>query len=247
MPEIPRISPHAPRFERRVRTTGIMIGVPCYGGMMSAATYHGLRDTENECRDLGIPFHVITITNESLVQRARNRIAAYFLRSSCDRLVFVDADIGFVGAQVLRLVKHDVPLIGATYRKKSVHEVEFAVNFAPHDGIVQRNAETGAVEARHIPTGFMCVKREVFETIRTAMPHLRYMVRDDGEQRDEWAFFDCWIDPASNTYLSEDYAFCERWRALGGTVWLDPAIILEHHGIVPLHADPLEQLFEQQP
>ena len=36
-----------------------------------------------------------------------------------------------------------------------------------------------------------------------------------------WRFFDCMVDPDSGRYLSEDYAFCRRWRDIGGKVFVD--------------------------
>ena len=29
------------------------------------------------------------------------------------------------------------------------------------------------------------------------------------------------IDPATGTYLSEDFAFCKRWTDIGGEIWAD--------------------------
>jgi hypothetical protein len=31
--------------------------------------------------------------------------------------------------------------------------------------------------------------------------------------------------------ISEDYRFCDRWRAIGGRVWCDPEMKVDHHGI----------------
>ena len=38
------------------------------------------------------------------------------------------------------------------------------------------------------------------------------------------------IDPANGAYVSEDYAFCRRWRNLGGEIWLDLDSRLTHTG-----------------
>ena len=45
-----------------------------------------------------------------------------------------------------------------------------------------------------------------------------------------YALFDCMIDPETGVYLSEDYAFCRRWRAKGGEIWLDLKSRLTHSG-----------------
>jgi hypothetical protein len=42
--------------------------------------------------------------------------------------------------------------------------------------------------------------------------------------------FDCVIDRETGHYLSEDYTFCQRWRAIGGRIWLDPTGMLVHVG-----------------
>ena len=45
-----------------------------------------------------------------------------------------------------------------------------------------------------------------------------------------WTFFDQMIHPVSKRYLSEDYAFCEKWRSCGGDVWLDISQTIFHTG-----------------
>ena len=38
------------------------------------------------------------------------------------------------------------------------------------------------------------------------------------------------VDPDSGRYLSEDYAFCRRWRDIGGKVFIDINSKLDHQG-----------------
>jgi hypothetical protein len=45
-----------------------------------------------------------------------------------------------------------------------------------------------------------------------------------------YALFDCMIEPETGHYLSEDYTFCKRWRAIGGKVWLNTKSSLIHIG-----------------
>jgi hypothetical protein len=52
------------------------------------------------------------------------------------------------------------------------------------------------------------------------------------EEFSKWTylFFDCMHEKDTKRYLSEDYAFCRRWQELGGEVWLDPIVKLDHIG-----------------
>ena len=45
-----------------------------------------------------------------------------------------------------------------------------------------------------------------------------------------FALFDTMIDALTGEYLSEDYAFCKRWRAIGGEIWVDLQSKLTHVG-----------------
>ncbi len=46
------------------------------------------------------------------------------------------------------------------------------------------------------------------------------------------------IEPETQHYLSEDYTFCRRWRALGGEIWLDTQGALVHTGAQDFVGNP---------
>lgn len=241
-PAPPWISAAAPVFRSAVECTGLLIAVPCYGGMLTAATARSLLDTQRAALTLGLPFAVATTTNESLVPRARNALAARFLASSASHLLFADSDIGFGADAVLRLLGHGRPLIGGLYRAKTTDRQEWVVQFpADSDNRLlpaRRDSRTGAVEVAALGTGFLLLHRAVLERLAAAHPETLHRTEDGPAH----AFFESGIEPGAapgeGRYLSEDYLFCARWRALGGEAWCDPAIILEHHGQVRLSGDP---------
>lgn len=241
----PRISEAGPVFTAPRPKAAVMFGVPCYGGLVHDATLHGMLDAQARLREHDIGFAYVTTRNESLVQRARNYCVAQFMKSDCTHLLFVDADIGFRAAHVLRLLAHDRPLIGGLYRKKTLERRDFVVTWLPGE-TAPRDARTGAVQCAAVGTGFMLIRRDVIERMIEAFPGTRYLIHPDdvsGAQADHaHALFDCWIDPVTRTYLSEDYAFCARWRAMGGEVWCDPALVLEHHGTACFVADPTDDI-----
>lgn len=94
------------------------------------------------------------------------------------------------------------------------------------------------LEVLEIGTGYMLIKRAVFSKFKEEYPHLSY--RPDSPDKTEFsgsreihAFFDTVIDPVSKRYLSEDYMFCQYWRAIGGKIWLCPWMETTHVGTYP--------------
>ncbi len=91
------------------------------------------------------------------------------------------------------------------------------------------------LEVMEIGTGFMMVKRQVFEKFKAEYPHLNYKPDHVGQNNFDGtryihAYFDTVIDPDTHRYLSEDYMFCQYWRAIGGQVWLCPWMRTGHVG-----------------
>jgi len=107
------------------------------------------------------------------------------LRSDSSHLLFIDSDIHFDPQDVLALIALDKDVIGAPYPKKSinwkniaaalvkdpttpVNELDNLVGdyvFNPVPGTTQFNVRE-PLEVMEIGTGFMMVKREVFEKLR---------------------------------------------------------------------------------
>lgn len=175
-------------------------------------------------------------------------------------LLFIDSDIGFDPQDVLAMIALDKDIIGGPYPKKSINwrnVYEGAKNAVKNDKKGEFNAAeleqlTGdyvfnpvpgtkqfkvnePLEVMEIGTGFMLIKREVFSKFKEEYPHLRYKPDHQGQpnfdgSRYIHAYFDTVIDPNSDRYLSEDYMFCQYWRAIGGSVWLCPWMKTQHVG-----------------
>ena len=82
-------------------------------------------------------------------------------------------------------------------------------------------------------TGFMIIKREVFEKLADQVPTYTNDVTDlaGNIKADEIKeFFATSIEPGTNRLLSEDYHFCRIWRESGGAVHAAPWAHLAHVG-----------------
>jgi hypothetical protein len=97
----------------------IIFGTPCFGGLLHNGFFQSMLELAGMFTRLAIPFEVITIGNESLIQRARNGIVAKFLADEqATHLMFIDADITFSWISIVKLLLSGKELSGGCYPKK---------------------------------------------------------------------------------------------------------------------------------
>ena len=205
-----------------------------------------------------IPYSVTTSANESLISRARCHMVAYFMANpKATHLMFIDADINFDCVDIMHMLQHDKDIIVGAYPKKDLDwaTMEDALNDGPlnpgelkeigsnyamnmawvdkEEGGRRLDVQNGLIKLKDAATGFMLIKREVIMKMIDAYPDLYFnndLNLDPEFAKWTYLFFDCMHEPETKRYLSEDYAFCRRWQALGGEVWLDPIVNLDHIG-----------------
>ena len=210
--------PNKPKLMLATHTHGTVI--PAYAQALAVSCAH--------LADRGVS-HLPVLIEDSLVDRGRNRLAAYCLEHDFTHMMFIDADIQFRPTDILRLLNHDKDIVVGAYMKKNERD-EFAIEFMPSDnGDVEECPKTGALKIARAGTGFMMIKRGVFETMRDQMPETMFTDYSAvAKPKIMNAFFENVVE--DGMLWSEDYTFCKRWLALGGDIWLDPTIKLSHWG-----------------
>ena len=224
-----------------LRTTRVHMCMPCYGGMLTEQTFMSYIKWANTARQLGIDWTVETMTNESLISRARNTLTAKFLNTEgSTHLMFIDADIGWEPWHLLVLLDSQKDVIGGLYPMKSL-PIKWCVN-----GIPGREEGTdNLVEVSKTGTGFLLIKRDVFEKL-DAHPAVKPFANDIGLPVELNPFMKTYFDTAvrEGRYYSEDWTFCENWRDLGGEVWVDKRVLLRHTGTYTFDAASQDKLYE---
>ncbi len=228
----------------------LFLSTPCYGGLCLEPFLTSILRLQILLMKEKVELLLDTTENESLVHRARNvSVGRFMQKTDADLVMFVDADVHFDPESVVRLINsgHDISV--ACYPKKIVMwdqakerlasgdnrnpamlASSLVVNFGAHS----RPIENGFVEILDGPTGFMMIKRSVFERMEKHFPELDCVNDHQNRDFDKYhACFDCMIDPVSRRYLSEDYAFCRRWQQMGGKIFADVHTTLGHVGNLP--------------
>ena len=191
--------------------------------------------------------------SESLITRGRNKMVISFLEDeTLTHLFWIDSDIAFRPELACRLLLSDKDV---SRRGLSDEELQLAGGrlAAGHDARGVREAvRRVSVQSDRSWFGRQQVRRRrrlrrgrrgadrlhVHQAARfhrhdEALPGAQLC--PDGPPNHpqahlHWLFFDCMVDPDTRRYLSEDYAFCRRWRDIGGKVWVDVDTPLQHLG-----------------
>jgi hypothetical protein len=145
-------------------------------------------------------------------------------------------------------IKENMQQEGSRNKQHSDKEIaafgsDYAINFK----FLNRDdktiaVENGLVKLHDAGTGFMMIKRDAILKLLKAYPELKYnndvMINNEHLTDNFYALFDTMIDPIDKRYLSEDYTFCRRWQDIGGDIWLDPSISLNHYGHFCFQGNP---------
>ena len=251
-----------------LRKKKLFIATPMYGGMAHGLYMKACLDLQNIMTKYGVETKFSFLFNESLITRARNYLVDEFLRSECTHMLFIDADIHFNAQDVVALLALDKDVIGGPYPKKTINWKNVAEAARKHPDLPTKELEklvgeyvfnvvkgtqnfsvTEPLEVMEIGTGYMLIKRDVFDKMKEAYPTIRYRPDHVGQanfdgSRYIHAYFDTVIDykdsivgGGSDRYLSEDYMFCQMWRKIGGQIYLCPWMRTQHIGTYAFTGD----------
>jgi len=246
----------------------LFVATPMYGGMAHGLYIKSSLDLQNTMSKYGIETKFSFLFNESLITRARNYLVDEFLRSGHTHMLFIDSDIHFNPQDVLAMMALDKDVIGGPYPKKAINWKNVAEAARKHPDMDPKELEqlvgdyvfnvvkgtsqfsvTEPLEVMEIGTGYMMIKREVFEKMKDAYPTIHYKPDHVGQSNFDGsryihAYFDTVIDykdsitgGGSDRYLSEDYMFCQMWRKIGGEIFLCPWMKTQHIGTYAFTGD----------
>jgi len=228
---------------------------PMYGGVCTGTYHESMVQLVGMLLKYNIPFLQTYTYNESLINRARNRLCDVYLKESeLTHCVHIDADIGFHAEDVLGMLEADKDIIGAPCVKKNIKwdRVQSVVKrsnghlYTPQellkvsgDFVVtwerggKREIKLDELQAvSRLGTGLLMIRRNVLTTYQEKYPDRWYESRGDPAALPGpiHEFFRSGINPDTHEYESEDYCFCNDCKLLGFRVWLVPWMRTTHTG-----------------
>lgn len=245
-------------------TIHLVVATPCFGGQVTSVYASSIFALQRELRSTSnVNLTVQLRDGDALITRARANLATLFLDDpTATHLLFIDADIGFTPQQVFRLIESGGDVVAGVYpikrinwtkARRAVGENRRDVAAASLDYVLELDdpdrvaVVNGFARVRYAGTGFLMIRRRVLERM-IAHPDYAPLQFFREHSHDALAgsphrfgLFECMIDRATGTYLSEDFAFCKRWTDIGGEIWADLDSRLDHVGPSVFHGDVSSQ------
>ena len=235
---------------------GIFVATPVYGAACYMPYVTGLLSLQKICADAGIGFDYFYVSGTALLHEHRNVAAAAFLNhSNLSHMLYVDADIGFEGADILRMFVEEKDVVLGPYPAKHInwHGIvetarqrpdlspqEVALRMADYStnfyGLDDQSAFTGdgLNEIHGGGAGLMMIARSALARIDRAYPGARSnfpaAYRHLVPNVDTLVEFFAFDREPDGRLLSEDLTFCKRWREIGGRIYAAPWVRTTHVG-----------------
>lgn len=174
------------------------------------------------------------------ISGARATLLRKALDAKADVIVFLDYDLSWKPADLLKLIETPGDVVAGLYRFKKDDEEYMGAPFSDARDIAITR-EDGCIKGHRIPAGFMKITREGVGRFMRAHPEL------------------CYGDPTSpsvdlfnhgahdGVWWGEDYAFSRRWLALGGEIWITPDVDLTHHSADRAYPGNYHNFLRRQP
>ncbi|MFV0442542.1 MAG: hypothetical protein ACK5Q5_03120 [Planctomycetaceae bacterium] len=172
-------------------------------------------------------YTVRRISGYANIDQGRSQMATDALWDGFEETLWIDSDVGFDADDVEKLRRHQLPIVCGIYPKKGQRSL--AAHVLPGTKQLTFGAGGGLTELRYAATGFLLVRRRVYETMQT---QLRLPVCNERFGKAMVPFFEPMSIRDGDGYwnLGEDYAFCHRARECGFSIMADTSIRLWHVG-----------------
>lgn len=197
------------------------------------AVVASLLETYDLLSSKGIPVEV-HLQVSGTICCARNKAAAQFRASDKNRLLFVDSDMIWTGADVLRLLALStaMDIVTASYTTKE----DVPRFFVKVDGPLNLETnEHGCVPIDGTGLGLTVITKPVVEALSGQVPTIQYMKGDPYPQLFKF-------DYPGGEFRGEDIGFFALAKEHGFQPMLDPVITLSHIGTKVYRASILDSV-----
>jgi len=225
--------------------TGVMIATPSHDGMVAMDYALGLTDFNAALQRQNVHIEIARVVGSSLIPHARNSLVDMFLKSKCQKMIFVDSDQGFDANVLWPLFSSPRRIVaGITPHKR----FPINLNFEPlpedrkyfkdlsnkgMDEFIQfakeKADQNGEIQVNRSGTGIMSIDRSTFEIMMKSGEVDEYLAFDSSDEVKHREYFKMGINK-NGRYSGEDWFFCELAKKLSIPIYIQSRSIATHSG-----------------
>jgi len=199
------------------------IATPAYDGRVTTDYAQSLAEASFCAPLYNVGMTAGVLGNGAFIDLARNIFVKKFLEDEdtkdATHLFFIDADLKFEARAFIGLMKSGLPICAGVYRRRQEPE-DYPCRWVdnPAGGGLWIE-EDGWLMCNRVPTGFLCISREVVEEMAKDAIQLNL----HGQKGPVPRLFYTKLDE-ENRFIGEDYCFCDDYVAKYGQqipVWME--------------------------
>lgn len=214
----------------------VQVATPAGDGRFGGDYVTSLMNTKTTLEHFGAQFYWAYFPNCSDLCHIRNKILGEFVRAEkYTHLLKVDSDMGWEPADVMRMLTFNKDFIAGVGCKKKIPAEWCVSNRSDINGetlpvVMHPNGDTLLAEVQYVGAGFVLISRACAIRMLEAYRDLSYI--DCYDKVREVGLYDpvTIINEDYRERYFDDFAFCYRWRQIGGKVYVIPDIHLKHMG-----------------
>jgi len=213
------------------RRKHVVVAIPAYTGLLHVGTSRSILHDVMALVNRGDTVQVAEEVGNADISNCRAMIVAKFLAiPGATHLVMVDSDVAWDAGGLLKLVDADVDFVAGLYPQRQGDDIRFHCHLKPN--VTHSLEPNGLFEVHGVPAGFMCLSRSMLERMVKHYDHMRFSF-PQAPNDIAWDLFDgFWTtdEQGLKHKFGEDYSFCQRWREMGGRIFVEPTIHMGHLG-----------------
>jgi glycosyltransferase involved in cell wall biosynthesis len=176
------------------------------------------------------------------ISAARANMLRTALDANADVIVFLDYDVSWQPADLLKLLEAEGDVVAGTYRTKTKDDSVFYMGtWETNADFTPKVREDGAISAKLVPAGFLKITKDAVDKFMVAYPELCY-----------GPMYHLSVDLFNHgvherIWWGEDYSFSRRWKEKCGDIWLVPDLNINHHAKDKVYEGNLHEFLLRQP
>lgn len=221
MPEFYHARSPMPPQEGKPR---VFLATPAYHGGIAGAHFASVIKALPRVVGSGVAVDHFLLIGCCHVDDSRNICVREFLKSDCDHLLFVDADVGFQPEGLYRICTHEGDIVAGVYPRKEMSlsyplTIDGEAVSAGEDGLIREGVAS-------VPAGFLRISRAVLERMADLRLDRTFRSGEGGDAVP--IIFERSLKNGNR--LSGDVAFCHWARELGYAIHVDALQQFIHEG-----------------